>query len=270
MFIGNAQALSLARQVLSNGRAHAILLAGPDHVGKRTLALKLLSEITGRPYRANDPAALVIAPEGKSQRISSEQAHRVVRHLAHKPLVGSESVVLICDADRLTTEAANALLVSLESPPPHARILLTSDATIAVLPTIRSRCVTIMLGPVSESELEKQLASALLSSTSRDHKTILGLAAGRPGRAIKALSDKSFRERLESVQQDAKTWLTGTLQQRLVLAQQYGVDPESARGFLGELALVAQPSQRRNVPQALERLDRNVQARAVLESFAML
>jgi replication-associated recombination protein RarA len=270
MFIGNAQALSLARQVLSNGRAHAILLVGPDQVGKRTLALELLSEVLGRPYRSNDPAVLVIAPEGTSQRISSEQARRVVRHLAHKPLVGSTSVVLICDADRLTTEAANALLVSLESPPPHARIFLTSDATIAVLPTIRSRCVSIMLGLVSRPVLEKQLASALPGTTSKDHNAVLGLAAGRPGRAVRALTDQGFRQRLETVQLDAKMWLTGSLQQRLVLAQQYGSDPGSARNFLGELALVAQPSQRRNVPQALERLDRNVQARAVLESFAML
>ena len=66
-----------------------------------------------------------------------------------RPLMGDRKVAIIHDADFLTEEAANCLLKTLEEPPPRTLILLIGSSEQRQLPTIRSRCQTIRVGPLS-------------------------------------------------------------------------------------------------------------------------
>jgi DNA polymerase-3 subunit delta' len=164
--------------------------------------------------------------------------------------------VLLTAADRLTPEAANALLVTLEEPPSHALILLTADNPAAVLPTVRSRCLLIQLTAVPDKEFTPGLDTTL--------------AAGRPGRAIRYCNDEAFAKRIDSLRSDVETWRDGAVPQRLALAARYGVDRDSTTSFLDEVDLALPLSWRQGLIAARRRLARNVTPRAALEAFAML
>ncbi len=84
---------------------------------------------------------------GKSQIISLEES------LASKPYEADCKIVLMIDADRLSPEASNAFLKTLEEPPGETIFLLTSSASEKLLPTIRSRSFILPLAPLTREEI---------------------------------------------------------------------------------------------------------------------
>lgn len=268
-FIGNQRAQQLLAAAVAGGSAHAVLLGGPNAVGKRTLAQRTIAGVVGRTVRPGDPDVLdlsdeTIAPGG----IGRDVAVRIVKHLSRKPVASPRSCVLLPSADRLTIEAANALLVTLEEPPAHALILLTADNPAAVVATIRSRCLPLQLTAVPDDELQTGLESAAVPAD--QVKRALALAAGRPGRALRYLRDEAFAQKLNGLRDDLTAWQEGALPERLALAARYGTEREAATDFLEELDLMLPLNWRRGLLDARRRLARNVQPRAALEAFAML
>lgn len=274
-FIGNQRARDLLMVAVTNGRAHALLLGGPDGVGKRTIARLAMRSAVGRTIQAADPDVLDLGDEPMPPGgIGRETAMRIVKHLSRKPVASPRSCVLLPSADRLTPEAANALLVTLEEPPAHALIILTAANPAAVLPTVRSRCVPVQFGVLPARELKDGLAalvaSGSLRATPEQLATAQALAAGRPGRALRYLREPDFAQQLVSLQADLQVWQRQALPTRLKLAATYGADREKAQLFLQEADLALPLVWRRGLLDARRRLARNVQPRAVLEAFAML
>ena len=71
-----------------------------------------------------------------------------------KPYQSAFKVYIVPEAEKMTTEAQNAILKTLEEPPSYAVILLLVTRADALLPTIRSRCVTLSFSPLTEGEIE--------------------------------------------------------------------------------------------------------------------
>jgi len=101
-----------------------------------------------------------------------------------KPFMGRRRVVIISHCDRLTTPAANALLKSLEEPPPYLLYLLTTSHPPALPLTIRSRCQLVRLGKLSTSEIDSALRGRLSLSPSQA-KLLSHLAEGSLGKALR-------------------------------------------------------------------------------------
>ena len=80
--------------------------------------------------------------------IGVDLARELVQVGSLRPSVGRYRVIVVEDADRLTEQAANALLKMLEEPPADALILLVAHQPARLLPTIRSRCRTLRLSPL--------------------------------------------------------------------------------------------------------------------------
>jgi DNA polymerase-3 subunit delta' len=229
----------------------------------------------GRTIQAADPDVLDLGDEPiPPGGIGREAAMRIVKHLSRKPVASPRSCVLLPAADRLTPEAANALLVTLEEPPAHALIILTATNPAAVLPTVRSRCVPVQFAVVPEQELTAGLAALVaggsLQATPDQLAAAIALAAGRPGRAVRYLREPEVAKQLASIHTDLQAWQQQALPTRLKLAAAYGVDRDRAQLFLHEADLTLPLSWRRGLVDARRRLARNVQPRAVLEAFAML
>ena len=117
---------------------------------------------------------LIVRPTGASNWIvvsaitavtgaPASDAQPVTRFVQSTPLVARCKVVIVERADRLRVEAANALLKTLEEPTPRVKFILTTSAISAVLPTIVSRCLGILVGAASDSsetsEMEKVLGA---------------------------------------------------------------------------------------------------------------
>jgi DNA polymerase-3 subunit delta' len=113
-----------------------------------------------------------------------DTVHEVGRFLRLTPGEGGWRVVVVDGAEDMNRNAANALLKLLEEPPKRAILLLVSHAPGRLLPTIRSRCRTLNLGPLAEADVGALLAAQAPEVSSEDRSKITGLAEGSIGRAL--------------------------------------------------------------------------------------
>lgn len=111
--------------------------------------------------------------------ISVHQVRALTKRFGLKS--GGVRCVIVAEADRMNTEAANAFLKTLEEVPPNTYFILTTASRDALLETIRSRCLYVHLEPCSEADVAEELKHAGIEEP---NKNALGLALGSPGRAM--------------------------------------------------------------------------------------
>ena len=129
--------------------AHAHLLTGAPPAELESLGRGLAANLLDADLEGH-PDFFLLRPESKSRRISLRQIHQLELSLSRKPHRAPLKVALILEAERMCiqqAESANAFLKTLEEPPDHSLLLLTSDRPEALLPTIRSRCLTFPVIP---------------------------------------------------------------------------------------------------------------------------
>ena len=223
-FFGNQAAARTLRQMVDDGRlGQAILLSGPDGVGKATLVRRFAAALLGRAEkieqddlslpgnleaiesrekwtadkRGEDPLLfsthpdfVTFAPEGPLRQITIQQMRSLRERAKFKPLHGAYRVFLIDHLERANEQAANSLLKVLEEPPDHLIIFATVENLYDLLPTIRSRSLVLQLGRLSDSEMRDFAGSRQLP----DQELRIALAEGCPGVAAK-LDLEVFRAR---------------------------------------------------------------------------
>lgn len=160
------------RAALESGPSHAYLFRGPRGAGKRAAARAFAAEILAAA--ATDPEdarrrALLdpsphpdlvwLAPRG-AQHLVDEVRERVIRAAAYRPFEGGGRVFVIEAAEALRDESQNALLKTLEEPPPFAHLILLSSEPDGLLETIASRCQPVEFAPLPAAVLEAELAAA--------------------------------------------------------------------------------------------------------------
>jgi DNA polymerase III delta' subunit len=205
---GQPGALAAIAAMVSGSVPHAVLLVGPASSGKTTLALDLAAALlcvhadrAQRPCRqcrgcrlvasGNHPDLHRLAPEGPGGQVrigkATDPEPGTIRHLVGElsllPVEGGARVAIVEQAHRTNEDAQNALLKMLEEPPAGVTIVLCADEEECLLPTVRSRCVRVRLGPVAGREIERwlgELGAADAPSASRFAR----LAAGCPGLAL--------------------------------------------------------------------------------------
>lgn len=202
---GHPAATAAIRAMIAGTPPHAIVIAGPAGVGKTTLALDLAAgllcdaaEAVDRPCRECRGCRLVdrgshadlhlLAPSGPGNQVrigdpaSPEPGtiRRLISDLALLPVEGGARVALIERADRLNDDAQSALLKTLEEPPAGVTIVLCADREDQLLPTVRSRCILVRLGPVSVRDIEEILADAGVAEAPTAAR-LARLSGGRPG-----------------------------------------------------------------------------------------
>jgi DNA polymerase-3 subunit delta' len=185
---GHDGAERMLAEALSGGRMHhGWLLAGRQGIGKATLAYRFaraalsepgerragslsIAEDTraARQVRAlSHPGLLVIRRpyDEKAKRFTAsipiDEVRRLRSFLSHRAADEAWRVVIVDEANELNVNAANALLKSLEEPPPRTVFLLVSSAPGRLLPTIRSRCRMLPLRPLSRQALRSGATLAL-------------------------------------------------------------------------------------------------------------
>ena len=117
----------------------------------------------------------------------------IVQSAAISPAIAKRKVYIVGDAERMVSQtgsdqAANAFLKLLEEPPADTFIILTSSEPGALLPTIKSRVVSLRVSPLTSGEVKEFLASPFVATTVRKEHSgmsdseLLSLASGAPGR----------------------------------------------------------------------------------------
>ena len=203
---GQPAALEVIEAMVRGHAPHAILLAGPDGVGKTTLALDLAAgllceaEPERRPCRSCRACRMVdhgghpdlhrLGPVGPGRQVvigGPDARYRGIRdlitELALLPVEGRARVAIVDGADRMNEDAQSALLKTLEEPPAGVVIIRSADQETRLLPTVRSRCGRVRLGLVGSRDIEMIVGDHDLADPPMAAR--LGrLAAGRPGLAL--------------------------------------------------------------------------------------
>lgn len=223
----------IERQLLvffNEGRMpHALIFAGPEGIGKSTLAFRLArflfnhkempadagAGLFGDALPAEKPETLHTAPDapifrqvatgahpdllvierlydekkGKKQgSVAVEEIRRVTPFLRMKAAYdGGWRVVIVDDADTMTTQAQNAILKILEEPPPRTVLILIAHRPGAMVPTIRSRCRVIPFVPPSQEIFNTLIRREHPALSGGDLDTLYAIARGSAGRGLMML-----------------------------------------------------------------------------------
>ncbi|MBF6589854.1 MAG: DNA polymerase III subunit delta' [Ktedonobacterales bacterium] len=245
--VGNRQARALLeRAALADAVRHAYLLTGPEGVGKTTLAwafARLLvcerrapssAEACGvcaachKLAHGNHPDVLLVEPPPGTRFLPVESVREVLRSANLAPSEGRWRIFILPRVERLLPAAANALLKTLEEPPPGVVLLLTSAEPEALLATILSRCQLVPLGPLALEEIVEAL-EAHWAVAPAEARELAALANGRLGWAVRAHEHPELREQRAERLGQLAALVPANRDQRLRQAGVLGSDMESAR-----------------------------------------
>lgn len=163
---GQDRVISLMRRAVTSDRvAHAYLFVGPAHCGKHTTGLALAKALNCESHPGEGcfdctpcskidggihPDVETLPREGAAQMIPIETIrNRVIPKMGLAPNEAKVRVILVDEATALGGPSANALLKTLEEPPPRTVFVLCTSAPDKLLPTIRSRCQRVNFAALS-------------------------------------------------------------------------------------------------------------------------
>lgn len=219
-----------------NKPSHALLLEGKKGSGLGTLAVALAETLT---IHATD--YVVVAPDDKSI-ISIETVRSL--YTETRGAVKSNQVIVIDDIDAMSTDAEHAFLKLLEEPPKNTLFVATTSDSERLLATIHSRFQRINVQSISAAD-SKTLAEQSGANDATKLRQILFLAEGRPAEIVRLATDQEYFEQASKTIRDARSFLTASTYDRLVLAQRYS-DRASALYFVRMLAGVVKFSVEKN------------------------
>ncbi|HEY2433367.1 MAG TPA: DNA polymerase III subunit delta' [Vicinamibacterales bacterium] len=200
----------LARAVARQMLPQSLIFAGPAGIGKRRTALALAQALNcdspiaiaasatvaagmdacgacvpcTRIARGVHADILVVEP-GDSGTIKVDQVREAIDRAMYRPFEGRRRIVTIEDADALLAEAQNALLKTLEEPPPASVFVLITSRPDLLLPTVRSRCQRLRFGPLHPADV----AAVLVRDHGFDAADARAAAAASDGSVGRALTD---------------------------------------------------------------------------------
>lgn len=241
--IGHDWAIDLLRRQEAMGRIpQSILLAGPPNVGKATVARffahYLNCQAEDRPCGACSACRKISSGNHPDVRLWDDEAalkieeiRALQRQLSLSPYEGRYRVALLCNFERATTSAANALLKTLEEPAEQVILILTTIDPSALLPTIVSRCQVLSLRPLPLHQVAEALQTRWQASPVQA-ELLAQLAAGRLGWAVRALRDETILERRQACLTDLFGLLSMNRVERLAYAQTLGRDTAAIKETL--------------------------------------
>ena len=208
--IGNNKIKQLLINSVQNDKtSHSYLFVGIDGIGKKMVATefaKMLLCLNETRYcnkcksciefdSNNNPDFLCIEPDGNSIKI--EQIRYLQKKIQEKPIISNKKVYIINDADKMTVEAQNCLLKTLEEPPEYATIVLIGSNENAFLTTIKSRCMIIHFNKIENIEIKRYLEENYAISNISEN--MLEIFQGSIGKAISLKDKKNEYTEIENI-----------------------------------------------------------------------
>ncbi len=247
----SANQLAAASQALPQ----ALLLAGPTGVGLKTIAQEITKPLTKH--------LLVIEPDDKGT-IGIE----VVRELYTKTRSKQteQQIIVIDDAEAMSTAAQNAFLKLLEEPTEKTSFLLTSHSPDRLLSTIRSRVQLVNIQPLTPSQTEQHL-DALEVADSKKRQQLTFIAVGLPAELFRLTQGEDYFSEQADLARKAREFLSSKQYNRLLIAHQIGASRDQAVQLLDHVVRILKYSLENSAKRSLAlQLDQALQTAESIRS----
>lgn len=211
--VGHKEIIRHLQNAIRLGKvSHAYIFSGETGCGKKLLAtafaMTLQCEQRGvdpcltcssckKAMSKNHPDIINITHEKPNSIGIEDIRSQLIDDVTIKPYCSSYKIYIISEAEKLTLQAQNALLKTIEEPPAYAVILLLTNNMDALLPTITSRCVKLGLRPVKESMVKEYLMEKL-HIPDYQAKMDASLAQGNIGKAKQLAQSEDFAQVAEN------------------------------------------------------------------------
>ena len=182
---------SINNRKLNDSFSHANLIVGNDGIGKSIIAKYISNQII--KVRDNAESVDIVKYYPSSSSFGVDDVRNIINEVSKKPYEGDKKVLILYKCDKLTTQAQNALLKTIEEPPKGVYLILLSDSLETILDTIKSRCQIYKLTPLTKEEILIYIKDKYTNLTSEDEKAALAYSAGIPGKVDRFIDDKNLK-----------------------------------------------------------------------------
>ena len=192
-FVGHSSLIENFKNRCSNGNlSHAQLISGEDGIGK-----SILAEILGKLILNGDlnrEYVDIINYKPSKASFGVDDVREIIDEVNKKPFEGDKKVIIIHQGNKLTIQAQNALLKTIEEPPTEVYIIILCENLELILDTIKSRCEIYKLTPLTKDELYKYIAIKGYDYSEEEKSSAIAFSEGIPGRIDRYFSDTELQE----------------------------------------------------------------------------
>ncbi len=205
-YLGNEKIKEiLTHTIETQNILHSYLFIGIEGIGKKLFAQEFAKKIlclASSPKEdsckscieftnQNHPDFMQIEPE-EGKTIKIEQIRYMQQKILEKPIISTKKVYIVNDCDKMTKEAQNCLLKTLEEPPEYAVLLLITNNESKLLNTIKSRCIKMAFQPISEETIQKWLKETQAT-------TLIKACEGSIGKLMKMQEQQEIYQQVEEI-----------------------------------------------------------------------
>lgn len=220
----------LQKAVKNNAISHSYMFVGQEGIGKKLFAKELAKmELCLDDNKAcnqcsscikfnseNNPDFVLLEPDGSSIKIS--QIRELQENVYKKPIISNKKVFIIDDSEKMTEEAQNSLLKTLEEPPEYIIIILITSNENKLLNTIKSRCIKINFENIDTKDILEYISREQIME--KPSASLLTMCNGSIGKLIKI---KQNLEEYNIVEQDIKNLINGKIQNIVKMFNQFDI-----------------------------------------------
>lgn len=192
-FIGYETLINNFRnRCMNNTLSHAHLIAGEDGIGKSKLA-NILAKLILNKELDREYVDIINYKINKSS-FGVDDVRNIIEEVSKKPFEGEKKVIIIHEGNRLTIQAQNALLKTIEEPPIGVYIIILCESLELILDTIKSRCEIYKLTPLTKDELYEYIRVKGFNFNDNEIESAIAFSEGIPGRIDRYFNDNDLKE----------------------------------------------------------------------------
>lgn len=177
---------------MNNTLSHAHLIAGEDGIGKSKLA-NILAKLILNGNLNREYVDIVNYKSNKSS-FGVDEVRNIINEVYKKPFEGEKKVIIIYEGNKLTIQAQNALLKTIEEPPEGVHIIILCESLELILDTIKSRCEIYKLTPLTKKELYDYIIMKEFNYNENEIKAAIAFSEGIPGRIDRYFNDDNLKK----------------------------------------------------------------------------
>lgn len=182
----------IEKRFLNSSFSHANLITGDDGIGKSIVARYLADKIMNKNNGSECVDIVKCYPSGASFGV--DDIRNIIEEVNKKPYEGNKKVLILYKCDKMTTQAQNAFLKTIEEPPNGVHLILLSDSLETILDTIQSRCQIYKLTPLSKEDILEYIEVHYNDISNEDKQAALAYSTGIPGKVDKFINDDNLKK----------------------------------------------------------------------------